>query len=490
MKKNILHVVLFVAFLALGAAATSTGWYIRPDCGVISGPGTNATICLQSTTVSGRSAGGLYYWNGSAWTLIIGSGSAAPGGSDTQVQYNDGGVIAGDSGLTWNETTNVLTATGGFVGPLTGAVTGNVTGNLTGAVTGNASTATGLATNGTLAGTVTGTYTLAGAPTIQPSSAADFTTIAGNNPTGSQPRTKLGIIGTDDRVLQLYNNDSTALAIAIFGGFRSGGTFESPTAVVADRVISCHGSYPYESVTGSYQPHSGLACFHTSEAITDVARGTGYFIATTAKGSTGMLSKLWVSPNGPVDIKSQSVPFADYTPPGYLNVDAGTMTSTTAKPVFNSLATWQSGATVFTGIKLAITNTASAAASLLMDLQLGAVSQFSVSKDGLLRTMLYGSNTNCSSSAEPAVCSAAPAGSVVVAAGATTVTVNTTAVTANSQIFVQEDSSLGTKLSVTCNTTTGRNYTVTARTAGTSFVITSAAGPTTNPACLSYFIVN
>ncbi len=103
---------------------------------------------------------------------------------------------------------------------------------------------------------------------------------------------------------------------------------------------------------------------------------------------------------------------------------------------------------------------------------------------------LYLTTTNCSSAAAPAVCSAAPAGSVAIAAAGTTVTVNTTAVTANSQIFLQEDSSLGTKLSVTCNTTTGRLYTVTARTAGTSFVITASAAPTTNPACLSYSIVN
>lgn len=98
--------------------------------------------------------------------------------------------------------------------------------------------------------------------------------------------------------------------------------------------------------------------------------------------------------------------------------------------------------------------------------------------------------TNCTSSAAPAVCAAASAGSVVIAAAGTTVTVNTTLVTANSQIFLTEDSSLGTKLSVTCNTTTGRLYTVTTRTAATSFVITASAAPVTNPACLSYFIVN
>jgi hypothetical protein len=37
---------------------------------------------------------------------------AAPAGSDTQVQFNDGGNIGGDSGLTYNKTTDNLTVTG------------------------------------------------------------------------------------------------------------------------------------------------------------------------------------------------------------------------------------------------------------------------------------------------------------------------------------------------------------------------------------------
>ena len=42
--------------------------------------------------------------------------AAVPAGADTQVQFNDGGAMAGDSGLTFNKTTNVLTATGGVNG--------------------------------------------------------------------------------------------------------------------------------------------------------------------------------------------------------------------------------------------------------------------------------------------------------------------------------------------------------------------------------------
>lgn len=101
----------------------------------------------------------------------------------------------------------------------------------------------------------------------------------------------------------------------------------------------------------------------------------------------------------------------------------------------------------------------------------------------------YSTATNCSSAASPAVCAASSAGSVVVAAAATTVVVNTTAVTANSQIFVFFDSSLSTKLGVTCNTTVPSVYGVTARTAATSFTITATA-PVTDGACFSYLIVN
>lgn len=101
---------------------------------------------------------------------------------------------------------------------------------------------------------------------------------------------------------------------------------------------------------------------------------------------------------------------------------------------------------------------------------------------------LYRTGTNCSSSASPAVCGSASAGMFVLPAAATSVTVNTTAVTANSEIIVLNDDSLGTRLSVTCNTGID-NVLVSARVAGTSFTITGSA-PVTNPNCYSYLIVN
>jgi hypothetical protein len=108
---------------------------------------------------------------------------------------------------------------------------------------------------------------------------------------------------------------------------------------------------------------------------------------------------------------------------------------------------------------------------------------------GAVTAPSYATATNCSSAAAPAVCGSATSGSVVVAAAGTTVVVDTTAVTANSQIQLTFDSSLGTRLSVTCNTSI-EQPTVSARTAGTSFTITVPTTVSTNPDCISYTIVN
>ena len=57
-------------------------------------------------------------------------------------------------------------------------------------------------------------------------------------------------------------------------------------------------------------------------------------------------------------------------------------TVTTSNPLLNHAQTWNAGAITFTGWTLNVTDTASAAASLLVDYQVGGVSKFSVSKSG------------------------------------------------------------------------------------------------------------
>lgn len=53
------------------------------------------------------------------------AGAGTPGGSDTQVQFNNSGAFGGDAGLVYNFTTNVLSIVGGFlVAPTVGPNTG------------------------------------------------------------------------------------------------------------------------------------------------------------------------------------------------------------------------------------------------------------------------------------------------------------------------------------------------------------------------------
>lgn len=90
--------------------------------------------------------------------------------------------------------------------------------------------------------------------------------------------------------------------------------------------------------------------------------------------------------------------------------------------------------------------------------------------------------------ASPLQCASAAEGFVTIAAAAQTVQVFTTAVTPNARILLTYDSSLGTLLGVTCNTT-AQLPTVTAR-ATNNFTIGTAATFTTNPGCITFKIIS
>jgi hypothetical protein len=56
----------------------------------------------------------------------------------------------------------------------------------------------------------------------------------------------------------------------------------------------------------------------------------------------------------------------------------------TTQNIYSLVDTWNAGATTFTGIGLNVTDTASAAASLLIDLQVGGTSRFNITKGGVI----------------------------------------------------------------------------------------------------------
>jgi len=82
-----------------------------------SSTGTDVTLPLFATNstnaglVPGSSTGGTTSFLRADGTWAIPPGGA-PGGSDTQIQFNDGGAFGGDADLTYNKTTNVLTNRG------------------------------------------------------------------------------------------------------------------------------------------------------------------------------------------------------------------------------------------------------------------------------------------------------------------------------------------------------------------------------------------
>jgi len=86
--------------------------------------GTNPLTLTASSTVSGVKnisvtsfTPELDYPTGSILSVLnyditnVITGGGTPGGSNTQVQFNDGGAFGGDSGLTYNKTTDTLTTT-------------------------------------------------------------------------------------------------------------------------------------------------------------------------------------------------------------------------------------------------------------------------------------------------------------------------------------------------------------------------------------------
>jgi hypothetical protein len=62
--------------------------------------------------------------------------------------------------------------------------------------------------------------------------------------------------------------------------------------------------------------------------------------------------------------------------------------------IFDLADTWNDIATTFRAIKMNVTDTASAAGSLLLDIQKGSVSYFSITKNGIANLVGTGSNGN------------------------------------------------------------------------------------------------
>jgi hypothetical protein len=68
----------------------------------------NGVVSLSKLSATGTASASTFLRGDNSWATV----SVSPGGSDTQIQFNDSGAFGGDADLTWNKSTNVLGVAG------------------------------------------------------------------------------------------------------------------------------------------------------------------------------------------------------------------------------------------------------------------------------------------------------------------------------------------------------------------------------------------
>lgn len=243
--------------------------------------GNTLNLNVVDTKISGGVNGYVLQTDGSgniSWTAQSGGGgNGSPGGSNTQIQYNDGGLFGGSTGFTFNKTSNLISVPGNLnVATNINAIDANFTGNV------NAVTFTGnLLGSATVAGTVTNNaqpnITSVGTLTnLSVSGTANLATIVGNIATANQPNitsvgnlTSLTVVGTS--TVQQIKEKVTANAT---------GAFSTINYDLLDQAI----------------------VFHTANTVSNFTlnfRGNSTVTLDTVMSSNQSITCSFVTPNGP-----------------------------------------------------------------------------------------------------------------------------------------------------------------------------------------------
>lgn len=152
-------------------------------------------------------------------------------------------------------------------------------------------------------------------------------------------------------------------------------------------ILNCIEGTAVETITGSTTTSANPYQITNTGSATDsyfriVGSGDAEDIRFGKESGLNDDAILGVWSNNNVNIYSNSVKRWIISTSGTLSTST-IATLTTDIKLFDTAVTWNNAGVTFTGWKLNVTDTASAAGSLLIDLQLGAGSVFSVRKDGL-----------------------------------------------------------------------------------------------------------
>ena len=307
--------------------AGNTSWI------AVSGTGTVTSVDVSGGTTGLTTSGGPI--TGSGTITFAGTLNSANGGTGFST-YTTGDLLYASA---TNTLSKLAAGTNGYVLTLAAGVP--TWAASTGGVTSFSAGTTGL----TPSTATTGAITLAGTLAIANGG-------TGLTALGTGVQTALGV------------NTSTAGSFVVNGGALgtpSSGTLTNATGLPVGGISATGtpSSTTYLRGDGSWQTIS-----------------TGLTVGTTptSGGAAGQI----MFDTGSVLSESSALTFNSSTPA--LTLAGGTVT--TSNPVLNLSQTWNAAGTTFTGLKFNVTNTASAAASLLMDLQVGGTSVFNIDKNG------------------------------------------------------------------------------------------------------------
>ena len=246
------------------------------------GTATALNANIANVSISGGSSGYYLQTDGAgtlSWAAGGGGGGGSPGGVTTQVQFNDAGSFAGNTGFTFNKTTGIFTAP-----YLSG--NGNGLSNIQGA---NVSGSVGLATYAGTANAVAGAN-VSGAVTY----ATTANSVALANVSGAGNITSINLDGSSSNVL--YGNG--VFAPAAGGGSYGNSNVATFLASYGSNTITTTGNVSVGNIIGNGQALTGIAGANVSGTVSSAT--TAGTVTTNAQPnitSTGTLASLSVTAN-------------------------------------------------------------------------------------------------------------------------------------------------------------------------------------------------
>lgn len=331
--------------ITVGTASSSTG--------IVNLKGTTSgTVALSVADAAGTwtmklptSAGTNGYYlqtdgaGNTSWAAGGGGGSGSPGGSNTQVQFNDSGAFGGDADFTWNKTTNALTV--GTASSTQGSVVlANTSAN---SVTLQASNSTSAAWTLTLPTTAgTNGYAL----TTNGSGVTSWSAVATGDVVGPASATDNAVVRFDGTTGKLVQN--SAVTIADTSGDITGGKYNKVTitapATAATLTIADGKTLTASNTLTFTGTDSSSVAFGTGGTVAYTGGTLAQFASTTSSQLAGVISD---------ETGSGSLVFATSPTLVTPNIGAATATSVNGLTVTSSTGTL----TITNGKTLSASNT-------------------------------------------------------------------------------------------------------------------------------------